>query len=313
MNRRNVLKSTFATGAALALGGVTDLFAAPREKKADHNFTYCLNTSTIRKQNLGLMGEMEVAAKAGFDGIEIWMHTLQAYLKNGGTTADVRKKAEDLGLIIEDSIGFAAWVVDDDEQRKKAMEQVKQEMDLLAQIGCKRIAAPPMGATDEPGLDLLKAAERFGEMCALGKEMGVLPQLELWGFSQNLHLFGETLFVAAESGHPDAVILPDVYHLRRGGSPFEALEMINGSKIQMFHMNDYPGDIAKEKITDDMRVMPGDGDAPMDSILQTLNNKGVPIALSLEIFNEDVWNMDALDACKMGVFKMKACVESAMR
>ncbi|PCJ98235.1 MAG: xylose isomerase [Flavobacteriaceae bacterium] len=312
MNRRNVLKSTLATGAAFALGSPSLLAASKRSSKK-HNFTFCLNTSTIRKQNLGLMRELDMAAQAGFDGIEIWMNTLQTYLKSGGKASDVRKKSEDLGLIIEDSIGFAAWVVDDEVQRNKAMEQVKQEMDVLAQIGCKRIAAPPMGATNEAGLDLLKAAERYGKMCTLGKEMGVLPQLELWGFSKNLHLFGETLFVAAECGHSDAVILPDVYHLRRGGSPFEALEMINGSKIQMFHINDYPGAIAKEQLTDDMRVMPGDGEAPMDSILQTLNNKGVPIALSLEIFNEDVWEMDALDACKLGISKMKTCVDSAVR
>ena len=310
MNRRNLIKSGLAGAAALASG--TNLALAKKPKKKKHNFSFCLNTSTIRQQNLGLMGELETAAKVGYDGIEIWMRTLQQYLKEGGKTSDVRKKAEDLGITIEDSIGFAAWIVDNDEQRGKAMDQVKMEMDLLAQIGCKRIAAPPMGATNEPGLDLLKAADRFGQMCELGKEMGVLPQLELWGFSKNLHLFGETLFVAAECGHPDAVILPDVYHLRRGGSPFEALEMINGSKIQMFHINDYPGNIPKAELTDAMRVMPGDGDAPLDDILGILNDKGVPIVLSLEIFNEDVWKMDATEACALGLRKMKAAAASAI-
>lgn len=311
MNRRDIIKSGLATTAALAVGSSSKLMAAP-VKKAKHNFTFCLNTSTIMKQNVGLMTEIELAAKAGFDGIEIWMRTLEAFVKGGGKLADVKKKADDLGIVIEDSIGFAQWVVDNDEVRNKAIEQTKREMDMLAQIGCKRIAAPPTGATNEPGLDLRKAAERFNVVCELGKEMGVLPQLELWGFSKNLHLFGETLFVAAECGHPDAVILPDVYHLRRGGSPFEALEMINGSKIQMFHINDYPGNIEKSQLTDAMRVMPGDGDAPMDDILGTLNAKSVPIVLSLEIFNEDVWKMDAFEACKVGISKMKKVVKSAV-
>ena len=310
MKRRNLLKGALSSAALLNLP--LNSMAEEAEKKKKHNFTFCLNTSTIRTQNLGLMGEIETAAKVGFDGIEIWMRTLETYVKEGGKLADVRKKASDLGIVIEDSIGFAAWVVDNDEQRNKAMDQIKREMDMLAQIGCKRIAAPPFGATNEPGLDLRKAAERFEKVCQLGKEMGVLPQLELWGFSKNLHLFGETLFVAAESGHPDAVILPDVYHLRRGGSPFEALEMINGSKIQMFHVNDYPGDVEKSKLTDAMRVMPGDGDAPWAEILQILNKKGVPIALSLEIFNEDVWKMDATAACAMGLAKMKAVVNKAL-
>jgi 2-keto-myo-inositol isomerase len=142
--------------------------------------------------------------------------------------------------------------------------------------------------------------------------MGVTPQLELWGFSKNLHLFGETLLVAAESGHPDAIILPDVYHLIRGGSPFNALEFINGSRIQMFHINDYPAIDDRSKLTDAMRVMPGDGVAPMSQILKTLNAKNTPIVLSLEIFNEDVWKMDATAAGKMGLAKMKACVEKAL-
>jgi 2-keto-myo-inositol isomerase len=308
MNRRNLIKSTLATGAALALGS-TEVIGAENLKK--HNFSFCLNTSTIRRQNIGLMAEIELAAKTGYDGIEIWMNTLQTFIKDGGKPADVKKKAQDLGIVIEDSIGFAAWVVDDDEKRGRALDQIRYEMDLLAQIGCKRIAAPPFGATKGPVLDLRKAAKRFHAVAEIGKEMGVLPQLELWGFSDNLHLFGETLFVAAESGHPDTVILPDVYHLIRGGSPFEALEMINGSKIQMFHMNDYPADIEKSKLTDAMRVMPGDGAAPMNHILQMLNKKGVPIVLSLEIFNEDYWNMDVAKTAKIGLSKMRASVANA--
>ncbi len=310
MNRRNIIKGGIAS--ALAIPAMPVFAREESAKKKKHNFTFCLNTSTIRKQNIGLLNEIETASKVGFDGIEIWMRTLEDFLEKGGTTADVRKKAADSGIVIEDSIGFAKWVVDDETERNKAMDQIKREMDLLAQIGCKRIAAPPFGATNEPGLDLRKAAERFYKVVELGKEMGVLPQLELWGFSQNLHLFGETLFVAAESGHPNAVILPDVYHLRRGGSPFEALEMINGSKIQMFHMNDYPAEPAKEKLTDAMRVMPGDGVAPFKEILGILNKKNTPIALSLEIFNEDVWKMDALDACKLGISKMHSCVDNAL-
>ncbi|MGR3810523.1 sugar phosphate isomerase/epimerase family protein [Jiulongibacter sp. NS-SX5] len=309
MKRRNVLKSGLTGAVALAAGSKSAFAQEPEKKK--HNFTFCLNTSTIMKQNLGLLNEIKTAAKVGYDGIEIWQRTLEAFLKDGGTTKEVKKLANDLGISIENSIGFASWIVDNDEARGRAMDQLKREMELLAEIGCKRIAAPPVSATNLPKIDLSKAADRFAAVCELGKEMGVLPQLELWGFSENLHRFGETLFVAAESGHPDAVILPDIYHLRRGGSPFESLEMINGSKIQMFHMNDYPGDVPKAELTDAMRVMPGDGDAPMKEILQTLNAKGVPITLSLEIFNEDYWKMDASEAAKIGLQKMKKVVKEA--
>lgn len=309
MKRRDILK-TALSGAAVTSIGIESLASKP--KKSKHNFTFCLNTSTIRKQNIGLIAEIETAAKVGFDGIEIWMGTLEKYVKDGGKLSDVKKKSTDLGIVIEDSIGFAKWIVDDETERSKAMEQLKREMDMLAQIGCKRIAAPPFGATTGADVDLKKAAERFNKVVGLGKEMGVLPQLELWGFSKNLHLFGETLFVAAESGHPDAIILPDVYHLFRGGSPFEALSMIAGNKIQMFHMNDFPANADKNTMTDGMRVMPGDGVAPFKEILGILNKKSTPIVLSLEIFNEDVWKMDALAACQMGIDKMRSVVNNSL-
>lgn len=309
MKRRTLLKSGLGIAAVSAIPQIAQ---AAFPKKPNHNFTFCLNTSTIMKQKIGLLEEIKLAERVGYDGIEIWMRTLDAYLESGGKTSEVKKLAEDLNLKIENSIGFAKWVVNDASERMKAMEQLKREMDLLVQIGCKRIAAPPFGATKDTKIDLKEAADRFAEVAELGKKMGVKPQLELWGFSQNLHLFGETLFVAAESGHADAIILPDVYHLYRGGSPFEALEMINGSKIEMFHINDYPAGYERADVTDAMRVMPGDGDAPMDMILQKLNSKGREIVLSLEIFNENYWAMDAEKTAVIGLQKMKSAVASAI-
>lgn len=48
---------------------------------------------------------------------------------------------------MESGIGFAKWIVDDDDERGKGLEEAKRDMDTLAQIGGKRLAAPPAGAT----------------------------------------------------------------------------------------------------------------------------------------------------------------------
>jgi 2-keto-myo-inositol isomerase len=284
-------------------------------QKSDHSvsaFTYCLNTSTIREQKLGLIQEIETAAEAGYDGIEVWIPTMQTFMEGGGKLADVKKLSEDLGIKIENAIGFAPWIVDDDATRAKAFEQAKREMDTLAQIGCPRLAAPPAGATQEPGLDLLAAADRYAQLLELGETMGVIPQLEVWGFSANLHRLGQTTYVAMESGHPKARILPDIYHLYKGGTDFTALKMLSGESIEIFHMNDYPADPPRETMTDKDRVFPGDGVAPLDEILQTLAASGTPKVLSLELFNPEYWKMEASVAAETGLEKMKAAVKSAV-
>lgn len=310
-SRRKMLKNSGLAFGATLLSGIATA-SGKFVKTPKHNFSYCLNTSTIREQNLGLMREIEIAAKAGYDGIEIWVDTLQEFVQHGGNPADAKRKANDLGFTIESAIGFPKWIANDDEVRRKALEQAKKEMDLLASAGCHRMAAPPIGATDSPGLDLNKAADRYGKLLELGAETGVLPQLELWGFSANLHLLGEVLYVAAECGHPKACILADVYHLYKGGSGFNGLKLINGSSMHMFHMNDYPADVPQNTIADKDRIYPGDGVAPLNQILRDLNDKNSPIVLSLELFNQDYWKQDALHVAKTGLQKMKLSVEKAL-
>ncbi|MCB0688910.1 MAG: sugar phosphate isomerase/epimerase, partial [Saprospiraceae bacterium] len=211
MKRREILKqATLASAAAYLTPNWKNQVKSKMTPAAVKPFTFCLNTSTIRGQKQGFLKDLETASAAGYDGVEIWINALQEYSESGRSLSDLKKKIEDWNLQVEDAIGFAQWIVDDKSTRDKAIEQLKNEMDLLAQIGCKRIAAPPAGATNEPGLDLDAAAERYATILDLGKQFGVMPQLEVWGFSKNLYKISQVLYVAAESGHPDAHILPDV-------------------------------------------------------------------------------------------------------
>jgi 2-keto-myo-inositol isomerase len=297
MNRRQALAGLAAASA------ITPLSVSAQAKK--ESFKYALNMSTLRGHKLGFMKEIEVASKAGYRHIEIWINSLQDYLKQGGTTAEARRHLSDSGIVVEDAIGFAPWIVDNPSTRAKAMEQLRVEMGQLAEIGCKRIAAPPMGATTEPGLDLRKAAERYRTILELGDSTGVVPHLELWGFSKNLNRLGELLYVAVESGHPSAKVLMDVYHLHKGGSGLEQVAWVGKPYIEVFHINDYPSVPSRETITDADRVYPGDGVGPLRELLTLLKNPDKPVILSLEVFNPAYYAQDALLVAQTGLAKMK--------
>jgi sugar phosphate isomerase/epimerase len=271
-------------------------------------FRYCLNTATIRGQKLGIVKEIAVAAQAGYDGIEPWVNSIDDYIKTGGSLPDLRKRISDAGLTVEGAIGFPEWVVDDDTRRSKGLERAKQEMDLMAQIGGKRFAAPPAGATGLPKLELMKLAERYRALLEAGEQLGVVPELEVWGFSQNLGRLSECVAVAMETGHRNACVLPDVFHLYKGGSDLHGIRLLGPEAIQVLHMNDYPNDPPLEKIDDSYRMYPGDGVAPLSDLLQTLRRTGGRKVLSLELFNRKYWSEDALGVAKTGLAKMKAMV-----
>ncbi len=295
-------------GRAAEAGLLEDRDAPPKPPA----FKYCLNTSTIRGQELPLDAEVDLAAKAGYDAIEPWMREIDKFIQDGGSLTDLGKRIRDHGLTVESAIGFAEWIVDDDEKRAKGLDQAKRDMENLRKIGGTRIAAPPTGATNQTDLSLPKAAERYRKLLELGVETGVTPQVEVWGFSKSLSRLGETLFVAVESAHPRACVLPDVYHLYKGGSDFEGLKLLAGRGVHVFHMNDYPADFPREKITDADRVYPGDGVAPLGAILRTLRDNGFAGVLSLELFNRDYWKQDAQAVARTGLEKMKTSVQKAL-
>src|SRR5205814_9253735 len=141
---------------------------------------------------------------------------------------------------VESAIGISEWIVDDEGKRQKGLETARRAMDMVRQIGGRLLAAPPVGATNQADLPLLRVAERYRALLEIGDQIGVVPQVEVWGFSKTLTRLGQAMFVAIESGHPDACVLPDVYHLYKGGSGFTGLKLLNSAAVHVFHMNDYP-------------------------------------------------------------------------
>jgi len=306
------------TGAVLGAAALADpsLEGAPASSaetpKKNAPFLFCLNTATIRGQKLGLMKEIEVAGKAGYQAIEPWISSIEEYARSGGSLKEAKSRLDDLGLTVQSAIGFSEWIVDDDAKRAKGMERAKYELDLVAQLGGKRLAAPPAGATNSPALDLLAAAERYRALLEAGDRAGVVPQLELWGFSKNFFRLGQCVGAAVETGHPKACVLVDVYHLYKGGSDFHGLGLLAPNAVQLLHMNDYPDDPPRDKINDSFRVYPGDGTGPVVDILRLLHATGGQKVLSLELFNRKYYEQDALDVVRAGLEKMKAVAARAL-
>src|SRR5919108_693702 len=96
-----------------------------------------------------------------------------------------------------------------------AMSTDPSRREWLAPAGTPHVPAPP---TRSQGV---KSAQ---------------PIVEIWGFSKTLRRLGEALCVAAECGDGKGCILPDVYHLYKGGSDFAGLGLLAANAIGIFHV-----------------------------------------------------------------------------
>lgn len=312
ISRRQILAGAAAAGAALGTQVASSAQTQAALKSSPPLVKYALNMSTIRGQKLSVSEQVEVAAKAGYDAIEPWLGELHKFVETGGNLEDLKKRIADHGLVVASAIGFAEWIVDDDARRTAGLEVAKKDMGVVAAIGGTHLAAPPAGATRQSDMRLIKAAERYRALLELGAREGVIPELEIWGHSLTLGKLSEALLVAAESRHPQACLLLDVFHLYKGGSDFGSLRLVNGAVLPCLHFNDYPASPPRETIRDAHRIFPGDGVAPLTPLLRDLLAAGFRGALSLEIFNETYWKEDPYGVARIGLAKMKDAVAKAM-
>jgi len=299
MKRRNLLKSLAILPTTFAANST---FSSSNSKKKS-NFLFCLNTSTIRGQKLSLPEMIEISAKAGFDGMEIWINEIEAYVASGKSLVSLKKLFSDAKIEPLNAIGFAPWMAQDSAKSAQGFSQMEKEMGILSQIGCSRVAAPAIGATAP--INVMESSEKFSKLLDLGRKTGVMPQLEFWGSFPPFHTISQCLSVAVAANDLDAKILPDVYHLYRGGSGYNSLKLLSGDAFDVIHINDIPEGIPREILTDKDRVYPGDGIAPYREISIVLKEMGGTKILSLELFNEKYWGQDALSVARTGIQKMK--------
>jgi 2-keto-myo-inositol isomerase len=340
LSRRELLGGIAAAAAGAAIvaelpvetraqrGSVAAPAKAVSGRPADEPFGYSLNTSTLRGNQLDIVAEIAVAAKAGYHAIEPWTNELDAYVQTGGTLKDLGQRIRDAGLVVENVIAFNSWLSDDAPTRAAGMETIKLNMDKAAQIGATHIATTPSGggrgargAGGRAGVgapppaapvSLDNAATYYREALELGRTMGVLPLCELWSSNAVLGPLSHGAYVAIATGDPDASLLLDIVHLYRSGTQFEALRQINGASLHIFHVNDYPQADDPARITDAQRVYPGDGIAPLDTIFRALRDNGFRGYLSLELFNQEYYKKPADENAKMGIDKTRMAVKKAL-
>ncbi len=307
LTRREALIQTgLGLGVTFLAGSV--VYGGEQSPAQPELFRYCLNTATIGIGKRPLPDTIAIAAKAGYSAIEPWISDIQQFVQKGGRLPDLKKQIADLGLSVESAIGFSDWISDAAEKSPNGLDAWKRDFDMMAQLGGKRICAPPSGAVNIEEKDLLKVAARYRRLLELGRKFGVTPQLELWAFSKTLHRLGEVAYVIAETDDPDACVLLDAYHIHAGGSAMRGIRAFNGRMLHVFHMNDYPSKPAHGQKPSEFRVYPGDGILPLEDLLRDLRDIGFRGFLSLEIFNNEYLEQDPLLVARTGLEKMKALV-----
>ena len=267
-------------------------------------FQYCLNSSTIKP--VPILQKIEIAAKAGYVGIELWHDDIDAHVEAGGSVSDIRKAVDDAGLAVPTTIHIHGWFQPAGEPHQQAMEEARRKLEIAAAVGAPHsVAGPPHVQTDRE-----LGAKHYRELLELGRQFGVKPSIEYLGFVEDFTTIEDALGIMQSCGDPDATVILDPFHCFVGGGPIESIGKLNADQIAMSHFNDAPADPPRETQRDPDRVMPGDGIIDLKLYCDMLRQVGYDRWLSLELFNRALWEQDPLEVARLGLKKMRAAAEN---
>ena len=264
---------------------------------------YCLNTSTIGP--LPLPEKIRIAAEAGYDAIEPWNDEVTEFLATGGRPDDLRRMIDERGLRVVSMIALGGWADAAEADLPTVRDDCLRRIEQAAALGCPTIVASPPGGM----VDLERAAERFAMLAEWGASLGVRPSMEFLGFVAGVRSLSAAWAIALGSGVAEPTIVPDVYHLLRGGGTLDDLLQLDGSRYAIVHWNDLPARPPPTEQTDADRVMPGEGVVDLGRVVRNLHAVGYGGPISLELFNPDLWQQDPLAVARRGLDRMRAAFE----
>jgi sugar phosphate isomerase/epimerase len=302
IDRRTFLQVGGAAGlAGFGAGQVHAQADLERYQDGASQWPICLNTSTIRPA--ALTEKVRIADEVGYDGIELWINDLEKYEQEGGDLKELGAEIRDRGLFVPNVIGLWDGMPGTQEEWDASLPKSRERMRMSRDVGSRCIAALPF--PDREDFDIRWGTYRYRDLLRMGRdEYGLRVIMEFIGFLKGVNRLGQACAMAIDSNEPTAAVLPDTFHLYRGGSGFRGIRHLAPEFIADFHWNDVPATPGQFELRDRDRIFPGDGILPLKECLRDLAAIGYAGPLSLELFNEEHWKMDPKIVAEQGLQKM---------
>lgn len=312
MKRRDFITTSALSGAVLA-GCTPKLSGLKRTDKRRYQngkspWPICLDFATIRPAN-GLKEKVDIAVEAGFDAVEPWDGDLEEYEKSGGDLKEMAKYITDNGLFVPSMIGLWGSLPATEEAFQESLPATRNRMRMASEIGCEHVQTIPNKVGED--FDRTFVADCYRRLIEIGiQEYNVKPALVFVEMFP-LKTMGQALGIASDADHPEARIIPDVFHMYISGGGFEGLKLLQGNAMAIFQFNDAPKGMAMEDMKDKDRVFPGDGILPLPKILQDLGATGFTGYVSLELYNPEYYKRDLQEVANTGLAKTLDMIERA--
>jgi len=222
-------------------------------------------------------------AQAGFRAVEVFEEDLAGF---PGTPPELRALAEDLGLKIVALQPLRDYEGMPEPYRGRNRERALRWLDLVAELGTELTYV--CSNTSPLALDDPEAtAEDLHTLAEMAASRGLRVGYEALAWGRHVKDWPRAWEMVRRADHPHLGLVLDSFHCFVRNNPLPESADLPGEKIFLVQLSDAPNLLMDPlALSRHHRVMPGQGDWPMEAFLRAVLATGYRGAISLEIFNE---------------------------
>ncbi|NEA98346.1 sugar phosphate isomerase/epimerase and 4-hydroxyphenylpyruvate domain-containing protein [Streptomyces sp. SID13726] len=262
--------------------------------------TVCLSGTLTEK--------LTAAARAGFDGVEIFENDL---LASPLAPEEIAARTADLGLSIDLYQPMRDIEAVPEETFARNLRRARHKFDLMRRLGADTVLVCSSISPQTLDDDAL-AAEQLSRLADLAQESGVRVAYEALAWGRHVSTYDHAWRIVESAGHPALGTCLDSFHILSRGSDPKGIEDIPGEKIFFLQLADAPL-MAMDVLqwSRHYRCFPGQGGFDVAGFLRHVLNAGYDGPLSLEVFNDVFRQADAGRTALDGLRSLLALEENA--
>lgn len=248
---------------------------------------------------LSFAEDVAAFADAGCQAMEVWLTKLEEHLKSHSLD-------ETMALLDERQMTLTAGayqgglLLSQGEQRKTQFDHFRDRLQLCQHLNIETILLVPDFGEQIDQTSLERAVVSLKQAAQWAAGFDVRIALEFRGNASFCSNIETALALVTHCDEPNAGICLDVFHYYTGPSKLEDLALLTKDRLFFVQLCDVAG-VVRELASDNDRVLPGDGDFQIGSILQQLREIGYDGWVSLELLNPTLWQANATQVAEIGI------------
>ncbi|WP_020672558.1 sugar phosphate isomerase/epimerase and 4-hydroxyphenylpyruvate domain-containing protein [Amycolatopsis nigrescens] len=227
--------------------------------------------------------KLAAAARAGFDGVEIFENDLVVSPRR---PREIRARCADLGLSIDLYQPFRDFEAVPPEEFAANLRRAERKFDVLEQLGTDTVLVCSSVSPDAVDDDDL-AAEQLHTLASRAAERGIRIAYEALAWGRFVNTFEHSWRIVRLADHPALGLCLDSFHVLSRTDQIAGIRVIPGEKIFFLQLADAP------RLRMDVlqwsrhhRLFPGQGAFDLPGFLGAVAATGYRGPLSLEVFND---------------------------